>query len=72
MKLLTHNLLVCNVKGVKNGYPLNLVATEVVEAEADFSPEFLQGMLERMDWERVIGGRKSTGLSTRDPLQEAH
>ena len=28
LQLLTHNLLQCNIKGVKNGYPLRI---EVVE-----------------------------------------
>ncbi len=38
MKLLTHNMLACTIKGVKNGFPLKIEATEVVEREADFDP----------------------------------
>jgi hypothetical protein len=38
MKLLTHNFLACNVKGVKNGFPFKIEATEVETREADMDP----------------------------------
>lgn len=38
MKLLTHNFLQCHIKGVKNGYPLKIEASEVEERDADFDP----------------------------------
>jgi multifunctional methyltransferase subunit TRM112 len=38
MKLLTHNMLACTIKGVQNGFPLKIQAEEVVEREADFDP----------------------------------
>jgi multifunctional methyltransferase subunit TRM112 len=38
MKLLTHNMLACTIKGVQNGFPLKIEAEEVVEREADFDP----------------------------------
>jgi multifunctional methyltransferase subunit TRM112 len=38
MKLLTHNFLACNVKGVKNGYPLKIEATQVEVREAEMDP----------------------------------
>lgn len=38
MKLLTHNMLACHIKGVKNNYPFKIEAEEVVEREADFDP----------------------------------
>ena len=33
MRLITHNMLKCNVKGVENGYPLEIQAEEVEEVE---------------------------------------
>lgn len=35
MRIITHNMLKCNVRGVENGYPLIIEAetTEVVECE---------------------------------------
>lgn len=38
MKLLTHNFLQCHIKGVKNGYPLNIEAVKIEERDADFDP----------------------------------
>lgn len=38
MKLLTHNMLACHIKGVKNNYPFKIEVEEVVEREADFDP----------------------------------
>ena len=38
MKLLTHNFLSCNVKGVKNGWPLGIDAQKVEVREADMDP----------------------------------
>lgn len=42
MKLLTHNFMGSNIKGVKNGYPLKIEATEVVVKEADLDPGAVQ------------------------------
>ena len=36
MRLLTHNMLICNKKGVKNGYPLKIRANRVCYEETDF------------------------------------
>jgi hypothetical protein len=38
MKLLTHNFLQCHIKGVKNGYPLQIEAVKIDERDADFDP----------------------------------
>jgi multifunctional methyltransferase subunit TRM112 len=38
MKLITHNFLACNIKGVKNGFPLKIEAAKVEERDADFDP----------------------------------
>ena len=31
MKLLTHNMLACHIKGVSNGYPLKVEATKACD-----------------------------------------
>jgi hypothetical protein len=38
MKLLTHNMLACHIKGVKNNYPFKIEAKKVEEREAEFNP----------------------------------
>ena len=42
MRLITHNMLQCNIKGVKNGFPLGIEAGEVRDEEAEFNPEFVK------------------------------
>jgi len=53
MKLLTHNLLRSNVKGVKKGYPLRIEATKVELKETEFNAEFIRRMLDRLDWQAL-------------------
>ena len=61
MKLLTHNMLMSHVKGVKNGYPLVLLAKQVVVKAVEFNAEFVTRMLTRMDW----GVLRATAQSVR-------
>lgn len=51
MRLLTHNLLVCNVKGCSvNNYPLKIKPTAVEKQETEFNPDFVRHMLPKLDW----------------------
>ena len=50
MKLLTHNMLASHVKGVKNGYPLRVLASKVVVNRIDFNTEFMTRMIPKVDW----------------------
>lgn len=36
MKLITHNMLKCNIKSVENGYPLKIEPTTTVIIETNF------------------------------------
>jgi multifunctional methyltransferase subunit TRM112 len=38
MKLLTHNMLACHIRGVQNNYPFKIEAAKVEEREADYDP----------------------------------
>lgn len=38
MKLLTHNMLACHIKGVKNNYPFLIEAAKVETQDADYNP----------------------------------
>lgn len=42
-----------HVKGVKNGYPLNITASEIQEVEVDFNPEFIARMIPRIDFDAL-------------------
>ena len=50
MKLLTHNMLQCHIKGVKNGYPFRIEAEKVEVREVDYDPDFLRHIFPRLDW----------------------
>merc|ERR1711943_143245 len=50
MKLLTHNLLECHIKGVTNKYPFKVEASQVETCECDFNPDFLRHMYPKLDW----------------------
>ncbi len=42
MKLLTHNMLACHIKGVKNNFPLLIEAAKVEAQDADYNPGLVQ------------------------------
>lgn len=55
MKLITHNILMCNKKGcTKNNFPLKLVVKQFQDYDADnaqeYSPVLMQRLLEKIDW----------------------
>ena len=49
MKLITHNLLMCNRKGcTANNFPLKLIATNVQAYNEDAQIEYSKAMMQRM------------------------
>ena len=42
MRLLTHNILSCNIKGVANDFPLRREAEKRVEKEVELNADFLR------------------------------
>lgn len=63
MRLLAHNMLACNVKGVVNGYPLKIEPKETRESETPFNAEFLVHMLPKMEWPAFVGAAKEIGVT---------
>merc|ERR1712010_181983 len=49
MKLLTHNMLECHIKGVTNKYPFVVEAQQVETCECDFNPDFLRHMYPKLE-----------------------
>lgn len=55
MKLITHNMLQCNVKGcTTNNFPLDIKANEVAKEETEFRPDFIRHMLPKLDWKALV------------------
>ncbi|KAM8909886.1 multifunctional methyltransferase subunit TRM112-like protein [Spinachia spinachia] len=61
MKLLTHNMLTSHVKGVVNGYPLLIKATEVKVNEVDFNPQFVSRMIPKLEWSALVQAADDLG-----------
>ncbi|KAG9272556.1 multifunctional methyltransferase subunit TRM112-like protein [Astyanax mexicanus] len=61
MKLLTHNMLTSHVKGVINGYPLLIKATEVKVNEVEFNPQFVSRMIPKLEWSALIQAAEGLG-----------
>mmetsp|Transcript_5775 Transcript_5775/g.8170 ORF Transcript_5775/g.8170 Transcript_5775/m.8170 type:complete len:137 (-) Transcript_5775:122-532(-) len=50
MRLLTHNLLQCHKKGVRNGYPLIIKPDKMAYQESPFNKELVVGMMTRVEY----------------------
>jgi len=61
MKLLTHNMLACHIKGVKNNFPFLIEVTKVETCDAEYDPEFLRHMFPRIIWPAFLQGASQMG-----------
>ncbi|KAK9842482.1 hypothetical protein WJX81_002126 [Elliptochloris bilobata] len=61
MKLLTHNMLACHIKSVKNGFPFKIEAVRVEEIEADFDPDFLRHIFPRIEYHALREAAETLG-----------
>ena len=61
MKLLTHNMLACHIKGVQKGFPFKIEATKVDEVDADYDPDFLRRMFPRLEWSALREAAQAMG-----------
>jgi multifunctional methyltransferase subunit TRM112 len=68
MRVIAHNMLKCNVKGVSSGYPLKIEASSVeeVESEQEFTPEATKKMLKRLDVQGLVSAAKDLGVEGLD------
>ncbi|EQC34803.1 hypothetical protein SDRG_07608 [Saprolegnia diclina VS20] len=63
MRLITHNMLYCNKKGVSNGFPLRLSADETEVVASDFNADFVKKMLAKIDYAAFHGAATSLGVA---------
>lgn len=69
MKLITHNFLACNIRGVKNGYPLEIEATNVEIRDTDFDPDFIRKIMGRVDYDVLRKAVKQVGVDIQLPAR---
>ena len=63
MRLLTHNMLSSNIKGVTNGFPLRIEAEKVVEKTVEINFDFLKNMFVKIDWKAFVDASKAMGYT---------
>ncbi|KAG2149263.1 hypothetical protein DEU56DRAFT_781357 [Suillus clintonianus] len=70
VRLITHNLLACHVKGcTTNNFPLVFQDVQVELQKAEFNPDFIRNMLSRLEWTALVNAAKQVG-DTSLPLEE--
>ncbi|KAI3435210.1 uncharacterized protein J3R85_006316 [Psidium guajava] len=63
MRLLTHNMLSSNIKGVTNGFPLGIVVEKVIEKPVEMNPDFLKNMFAKIEWKALADASRSMGYA---------
>ncbi|KAJ6570188.1 Trm112p-domain-containing protein [Mycena vulgaris] len=72
VRLITHNLLACHVKGcTSNNFPLEFKDVQVVLRESEFNPDFLRSFMPKLEWPALTGAARELGdTSLPDQLPE--
>ncbi|WKA04461.1 hypothetical protein VitviT2T_022496 [Vitis vinifera] len=63
MRLLTHNMLSSNIKGVTNGFPLRVEVEKMVEKQVDFNADFLKNMFTKIEWKALFDAAQTMGYT---------
>ncbi|KAG2366758.1 hypothetical protein BDR07DRAFT_1327517 [Suillus spraguei] len=68
VRLITHNLLACHVKGcTTNNFPLVFQDVQVELQETEFNPDFIRNMLCRLEWTALVNAAKQVGDTSLPP-----
>merc|ERR1711879_290771 len=59
MRLLTHNLLQCHKKGVRNGYPLTIRAEKMMYEESPFDKATITAMMGKVEYPAFLEAVKA-------------
>ncbi|CAL0305561.1 unnamed protein product [Lupinus luteus] len=63
MRLLTHNMLSSNIKGVINGFPLRIEAVKVEEKTVEMNADLLKNMFQKIEWKALIEASRAMGYT---------
>ncbi|EJC98181.1 Trm112p-domain-containing protein [Fomitiporia mediterranea MF3/22] len=65
VRLITHNLLACHVKGcTTNNFPLRFQDVKVELRETEFNADFLRNFAPRIEWKPLVDAAKQLGNTT--------
>ncbi|EFJ31288.1 hypothetical protein SELMODRAFT_438712 [Selaginella moellendorffii] len=63
MRLLTHNMLSCNIKGVSKGFPLGIEVAKLETKTVEFNPQFLRHSFPKIEWKAFQEAAKTLGVN---------
>ncbi|EDR03507.1 uncharacterized protein LACBIDRAFT_253381 [Laccaria bicolor S238N-H82] len=70
VRLITHNLLACHVKGcTSNNFPLEFKDAKLELREAEYNQEFIRGFLPKIEWKALVDTARQLG-DTSLPLEQ--
>ncbi|KAF9220707.1 Trm112p-domain-containing protein [Gyrodon lividus] len=68
VRLITHNLLACHVKGcTSNNFPLIFQDVQIELQEAEFNTDFVTNILPRLEWGALVDAAKLVGDTSLPP-----
>ncbi|KAI8831755.1 hypothetical protein BJ741DRAFT_616003 [Chytriomyces cf. hyalinus JEL632] len=63
MRLLTHNMLMCHVKGCStDNFPLRIEDAEMEQVEVEFNEDFCRRLINKIDWPAFVQTAFALGL----------
>lgn len=63
MRLITHNMLCCNIKGITNGYPFRIEVDRCDVVESEFNAEFTSNMMKKIEYDVLVTAAASLGYA---------
>ncbi|CAH1416982.1 unnamed protein product [Lactuca virosa] len=63
MRLLTHNILRSEIRGVTNNYPLKIEVKEISVIEATFDRKYLKEVFSTINWKALVYASKALGFT---------
>ncbi|CAH1416936.1 unnamed protein product [Lactuca virosa] len=63
MRLLTHNILRSQIKGVTNNYPLKIIVRKVSVEEETFDPDYLKRAFFTINWDALVYASNTLGYT---------
>jgi len=70
MRLITHNMLKCNIRGVEDGYPLRIQAENIEIIESEFDADMIKSMILKINWPALISACSDMAFTELNGLEE--
>mmetsp|Transcript_17913 Transcript_17913/g.17228 ORF Transcript_17913/g.17228 Transcript_17913/m.17228 type:complete len:125 (+) Transcript_17913:112-486(+) len=70
MRLITHNMLKCNIKGVENGYPLRIEVEKTEILPSDYDAALTISMLKKIQWKALRSAAIDLEMHDFDEFEE--